>query len=167
MCIRDSYCLRPWPWLLVALVAITAYPDLRSLEDPGVGYPMLIRDIAPSGLRGVMIVAFLAAYMSTISTQINWAASYLVGDFYRRFVRPEADERKLARVSRVTSIFVIGVGIVASWLMRHLAVDEAWKILAALGAGTGGVFMLRWFWWRINAWSELSAMPSRRAPTRR
>jgi Na+/proline symporter len=152
------YCLRPWPWLLVALVALTAYPDLRGLEDPGVGYPMLIRDIAPSGLRGVMIVSFLAAYMSTISTQINWAASYLVGDFYRRFLRPGADERNLARVSRVVSGGLIGVGIAATWLMRRLAVDEAWKLLAALGAGTGAVFMLRWFWWRINAWSELSAM---------
>jgi Na+/proline symporter len=152
------YCLRPWPWLLVALVALTVYPDLRALPDPGVGYPMLIRDIAPSGLRGLLIVAFLAAYMSTISTQINWAASYLVGDFYRRFLRPEADERNLARVSRLTSVGVIGVGIAATWMMRHLAVDEAWKLLAALGAGTGAVFMLRWFWWRINAWSEISAM---------
>jgi Na+/proline symporter len=154
------YCLRPWPWLLVALVALTTYPGLRDLPDPGIGYPMLIRDIAPAGLRGLMLVAFFAAFMSTLSTQINWAASYLVGDFYRRFLRPDADEKHLARVSRGTSFLVLAVCVGASWLMRGLAVDEAWKLLAALGAGTGAVFMLRWFWWRINAWSELSAMIS-------
>jgi Na+/proline symporter len=96
--------------------------------------------------------------MSTISTQVNWAASYLVGDFYRRFIRPDADEQHLTLVSRLVTVFVLVVGVVASWLMRDIAVDEAWKILAALGAGTGAVFMLRWFWWRINAWSEISAM---------
>jgi solute:Na+ symporter, SSS family len=154
------YCLRPWPWLLVALVALATYPELRGLPDPGVGYPMLIRDIAPAGLRGLMLVTFFAAFMSTISTQINWAASYLVGDFYRRFLRPDADEKHLARVSRVMSFLVLVVCVASGWLMRNLAVDEAWKLLAALGAGTGAVFMLRWFWWRINAWSELSAMIS-------
>jgi Na+/proline symporter len=152
------YCLRPWPWLLVALAALAVYPDLRALPDPGVGYPMLIRDIAPAGLRGVMLVAFLAAYMSTISTQINWAASYLVGDLYLRFIRPVVDASRLASLSRRASILVTLFGVAASWLMRDVAVDEAWKILAALGAGTGAVFMLRWFWWRINAWSEISAM---------
>ncbi|HLE70282.1 MAG TPA: sodium:solute symporter family protein, partial [Vicinamibacteria bacterium] len=152
------YCLRPWPWLLVALVALAIYPDLRSLPDPGVGYPMLIRDIAPPGLLGIMLVAFLAAYMSTISTQINWAASYLVGGLYLRFLKPDADETRLARVSRWASVLVTVFGVAASWLMRDLAVDEAWKLLAALGAGTGAVFMLRWFWWRVNAWSEISAM---------
>jgi Na+/proline symporter len=152
------YCLRPWPWLLVALVALAVYPDLPSLPDPGVGYPMLIRDIAPAGLRGVMLVAFLAAYMSTISTQINWAASYLVGDLYLRFVSPGADESRLGTVSRWASVLITIFGVASSWLMRDIAVDEAWKILAALGAGTGAVFMLRWFWWRINAWSEISAM---------
>jgi Na+/proline symporter len=152
------YCLRPWPWLLVALVALAVYPDLRSLPDPGVGYPMLIRDIAPPGLLGILLVAFLAAYMSTISTQINWAASYLVSDLYLRFLKPDADESRLATVSRWASVLVTLFGVAASWLMRDLAVDEAWKLLAALGAGTGAVFMLRWFWWRINAWSEISAM---------
>ncbi len=152
------YCLRPWPWLLVALAALATYPDLRSLPDPGVGYPMLIRDIAPAGLRGIMLVAFLAAYMSTISTQINWAASYLVGDVYVRFIQPGADAPTLGSVARWASVLVTVFGVAASWLMRDIAVDEAWKILAALGAGTGAVFMLRWFWWRINAWSEISAM---------
>jgi hypothetical protein len=105
-----------------------------------------------------MLVAFLAAYMSTISTQINWAASYLVSDLYLRFLNRDADESRLAAVSRRASVLVTVFGIAASWLMRDLAVDEAWKLLAALGAGTGAVFMLRWFWWRINAWSEISAM---------
>ena len=152
------YCLRPWPWLLVALVALAVYPELRLESDPGVGYPMLIRDIAPAGLRGVMLVAFFAAFMSTISTQVNWAASYLVGDFYRRFVRPDATERHLTRMSRVASVVVLVICAGSSYWMRGIAVDEAWKLLAAIGAGTGGVFMLRWFWWRINAWSEISAM---------
>ncbi len=152
------YCLRPWPWLLVALTALAVYPNLRELEDPGVGYPMLIRDLAPAGLRGIMLVTFFAAFMSTISTQINWAASYLVGDFYRRFLKPDADEKHLTRVSRLATIGVIVVCTGSSWLMRGIAVDEAWKFLAALGAGTGAVFMLRWFWWRVNAWSEISAM---------
>jgi Na+/proline symporter len=152
------YCLRPWPWLLVALAALVTYPELRALPDPGVGYPMLIRDIAPAGLRGIMLVAFLAAYMSTISTQINWAASYLVGDVYLRFIEPKADERTLGSAARWASILVTACGVAATWLMRDIAVDEAWKILAALGAGTGAVFMLRWFWWRINAWSEISSM---------
>jgi uncharacterized sodium:solute symporter family permease YidK len=105
-----------------------------------------------------MLVVFFAAFMSTLSTQINWAASYLVGDFYRRFLEPEADARHLTRVSRLTTLFVMGVCMGSAWLMRGIAVDEAWKFLAALGAGTGAVFMLRWFWWRINAWSEISAM---------
>ena len=152
------YCLRPWPWLLVALCALAVYPDLRQLDDPGVGYPMLMRDIAPVGLRGVMLVVFFAAFMSTLSTQINWAASYLVGDFYRRFWNPDADERHLTRASRLATVFVMVVCAGSSWIMRGIAVDEAWKFLAALGAGTGAVFMLRWFWWRINAWSEISAM---------
>jgi Na+/proline symporter len=151
-------CLRPWPWLLVALVALATYPDLRSLPDPGVGYAMLIRDIAPAGLRGIMLMAFLAAYMSTISTQINWAASYLVGDVFQRFIRPSADQATLGSVARWASVLVTGFGVTASWLMRETPVDEAWKILAALGAGTGAVFMLRWFWWRLNAWSEISSM---------
>lgn len=152
------YCLRPWPWLLVALTALAVYPDLRELPDPGVGYPMLIRDLAPAGLRGTMLVVFFAAFMSTLSTQINWAASYLVGDFYKRFLKPEADEKHLTRVSRLTTLLVMLVCMGSAWIMRGIAVDEAWKFLAALGAGTGAVFILRWFWWRINAWSEISAM---------
>lgn len=152
------YCIRPWPWLLVAFVALALYPDLQHLADPGVGYPRIIRDIAPDGLRGIMLVTFFAAFMSTISTQMNWGASYLVGDFYRRFLRPDAGDAHLTWASRVASIVVLGVGAGAAWIMKDVSVDEAWKFLAALGAGTGAVFMLRWFWWRINAWTEIASM---------
>lgn len=152
------YCVRPWPWLVVAFAALALYPDLRSADDPGIGFPAVIRDLAPPGLRGLMLVAFFAAFMSTISTQVNWGASYLVNDVYKRFLRPDAGDRRLTRVSRIASLLVLGVGSIAAWLMRDISVDEAWKLLTALGAGTGAVFMLRWFWWRINAWTEITAM---------
>ncbi|UCE17204.1 MAG: Na+:solute symporter [Gemmatimonadota bacterium] len=152
------YCLRPWPWLLIGFVAIAYYPDLRSMEKPGNGFAMVIRDFAPNGIRGLMLIAFFAAYMSTISTQVNWGASYLVSDFYKRFIRKNASDQHLTGVSRLASILILICGGIAAWFMRSISVDEAWKLLAALGAGTGAVFMLRWFWWRINAWSEISAM---------
>ena len=152
------YCVRPWPWLIVAFAALALYPDLRAMDDPGVGFPSVIRDLAPAGLRGLLLVAFFAAFMSTIATQINWGASYLVNDFYRRFIRPDADDRHLTRMSRAASVLMLVLGAVAAWIMRGISVDEAWKLLAALGAGTGAVFMLRWFWWRINAWTEIVAM---------
>lgn len=152
------YCVRPWPWLLVAFAALAMYPDLRSASNPDAGFPMVMRDLAPVGLRGLLLVAFFAAFMSTISTQMNWGASYLVNDFYKRFVRPGASERHLTHVSRLASLLILIIGSAAAWLMRDVSVDEAWKFLAALGAGTGAVFMLRWFWWRINAWSEIASM---------
>jgi SSS family transporter len=152
------YCVRPWPWLLVAFAALAMYPDLRGASNPDAGFPMVMRDLAPVGLRGLLLVAFFAAFMSTISTQMNWGASYLVNDFYKRFVRPEASERHLTRASRLASLLILIIGSGAAWLMRDISVDEAWKFLAALGAGTGAVFMLRWFWWRINAWSEIVSM---------
>ncbi len=158
------YCLRPWPWIIVAFVALAIYPELRQnyLADhdfkPDVGYPMVIRELAPPGLLGLMLITFFAAFMSTISTQMNWGASYLVRDVYQRFVRPQASDRHYARVSRIASILVLTAGGVAAWIMRDKSIDAIWNILLALGAGTGAVFMLRWFWWRINAWSEIVAM---------
>lgn len=158
------YCLRPWPWILVAFVALVMYPELRQnwLADnnfkPEKGYPMVIRDLAPAGLRGLMMVTFFAAFMSTISTQLNWGASYVVRDVYQRFLNPGASDRHYARASRVASVLVLLAGGVAAWIMRDKSIDTIWNILLALGAGTGAVFMLRWFWWRINAWSEISAM---------
>ncbi|MDK2971105.1 MAG: solute:Na+ symporter, family [Candidatus Sumerlaeota bacterium] len=154
------YCVRPWPWLLVAFAAIAKYPDLLTLENKGVGFPRIMRDLLPSGLRGLLLVAFLAAFMSTLSTQINWGASYLVSDVYKRFMRPDATDRQLAVASRWASLLVLLAGGASAFVMvyKDVSVDTAWKLLAALGAGTGAVYMLRWFWWRINAWAELSAM---------
>ncbi|MGI9429628.1 MAG: sodium:solute symporter family transporter, partial [Bythopirellula sp.] len=122
------------------------------------GFAMVIKDFAPAGLRGLMLVAFFAAFMSTISTQLNWGASYLVNDVYKRFLAPKAEEAELTRAGRIASVLVLSIGAVASFLMKDISVDVAWKFLAALGAGTGAVFMLRWFWWRINAWTEITAM---------
>jgi len=161
------YCVRPWPWLMVAFVALALRPELRDWAldadpqtDPGEGFPWVMRELAPAGLRGLLLVSFFAAFMSTISTQINWGASYLVNDVYRRFIRPGASDRQLAKASRWMSVAVLCFGGVAAYLMRDVPVDQAWKILAILGAGTGAVFMLRWFWWRINAWTEIAAIAS-------
>ena len=169
------YCLRPWPWVLVAFAALALYPELRAdhvaghspgdvladgrkVLDPGAGYPMVIRDLAPSGLRGLMLVTFFAAFMSTISTQMNWGASYLVKDVYQRFMKPEASDAHYANAARVASVIVLVCGGIATWRMKDFSIDTIWNILLALGAGTGAVFMLRWFWWRINAWSEIVGM---------
>ena len=158
------YCVRPWPWLIVALAALAMYPELRQQElvdpsfDSGIGFPRVIRDLSPPGLRGLLAVTFFAAFMSTLSTQINWGASYLVRDVYQRFMRPDASTRQLTVASRWASVIVLVAGAVASILMFGKSVDAAWQLLLALGAGTGAVFMLRWFWWRINAWSEISSM---------
>jgi len=155
-----NYCLRPWPWILVALAAVAMHPDLRTAKDPGLGYPMLIRELAPVGLRGLLLVTFAAAFMSTISTQMNWGASYLVNDVYRRFVKPQATQRELMNASRLASAIVLLLGGATAWFLvvRGISVDDAWAFLAALGAGVGTVFLLRWFWWRINVWSEIAAM---------
>jgi SSS family solute:Na+ symporter len=163
------YCVRPWPWILVAFAALALHPELRTwaladgtqdLPSPGSGFPMLIRELAPSGLRGLLLVTFFAAYMSTISTQMNWGASYLVNDLWRRFVAPDADDRRLVAASRGASLVVMALGGIASWLMLRFRItpDAAWAYLAALGAGLGSVFILRWFWWRVSAWSEIAAM---------
>lgn len=161
------YGLRPWPWIMVAFAALALHPELRtnyladSRFDPGVGYPMLMRELCPPGVAGLMIVTFFAAFMSTISTQMNWGASYLVQDFLvPLFPKLAEDERRLLQASQVISVLILIEGAVVSWIMveQQVSVDDAWKLLAALGAGTGLVFMLRWFWWRINAWSEIVAM---------
>ncbi len=161
------YGLRPWPWILVAFAALALHPELRSNWladknfDPGIGYPLLMRELCPPGIAGLMIVTFFAAFMSTISTQMNWGASYLVQDFLvPMFPKMAADEKRLLRASQYISILVLVEGAFASWIMveKNVSVDDAWKLLAALGAGTGLVYILRWFWWRINAWSEIVGM---------
>lgn len=163
------YCLRPWPWLLVAFAAMALYPEVRELTQDetlgaklgttaGAGFVWVMRDLSPPGLRGLMLVTFFAAFMSTISTQMNWGASYLVRDVYQRFVNPNATDKQLTTASRALSILVLFSGAVASYFLLGKDIGEIWKILLALGAGTGAVYMLRWFWWRINAWSEIVAM---------
>ena len=147
------YALRPWPWILTALVAVVLYPTLR---DPEVGYIQVMIRHLPASLRGLMLAGFAAAYMSTIGTHINLGASYLINDFYRRFLNRDAAEPHYVEASRVATIVVTLLAAIATYFMS--SIEVAWKFLISVGAGAGLVFMLRWFWWRINAWSEISAM---------
>jgi Na+/proline symporter len=147
------YALRPWPWILVGFVAALQYPGLANPEE---GYVRVMVDILPSPYKGLLLAAFAAAYMSTISTHLNWGASYLVNDFYLRFVRPDASPRAQVMASRLATVFMMVASLVVMSFLS--SVEQGWKILIGLGAGTGLVFILRWYWWRVNAWSEISAM---------
>lgn len=147
------YALRPWPWIVTGLATVVLYPTLQDKES---GYVHAFVDLLPSPWRGFMLAGFAAAYMSTIGTQLNWGASYLVNDVYKRFIRPRAAERHYVAVSRAATILLFLGSIVVTWQLQ--SIEQAWKFLIALGAGTGLVYMLRWYWWRINAWSEISAM---------
>jgi Na+/proline symporter len=147
------FAIRPWPWILVALASLILFPGL---EDPETGYVRVMIAYLPAFLRGVMLAAFAAAYMSTIATQLNWGASYIVNDFYRRFLKPDATDRHYVRVSKWTTVLLTVVSAVVTFYMTSIA--GAWKMLIVTGAGTGLVLLLRWYWWRINAWSEISAM---------
>jgi Na+/proline symporter len=160
------YALRPWPWILVALCSLIVFPDLASLQtafphiDPSVvrddlAYPAMLTFL-PHGVLGLVIASLAAAYMSTISTHLNWGASYVTHDVYRRFVRPDASERQLVRVGRLTTVLLMGAAALLALLLENAL--QAFQILLQIGAGTGLLFLLRWFWWRINAWSELAAM---------
>jgi solute:Na+ symporter, SSS family len=147
------YALRPWPWILVGFVGMLRYPGLANPED---GYVHVMVDILPSPFRGLLLAAFAAAYMSTISTHLNWGASYLVNDVYLRFIKPDASTRAQVTASRLaTAVLMVSSLVVMGFLS---SVEQGWKILIGLGAGTGLVFILRWYWWRVNAWSEISAM---------
>src|SRR5215218_626478 len=147
------FALRPWPWILVGFVGLLRYPGLANPEE---GYVRVMVDILPSPFKGLLLAAFAAAYMSTISTHLNWGASYLVNDVYLRFVKPDASPRAQVRASRLaTAVLMVSSLVVMGFLS---SVEQGWKILLALGAGTGLVFILRWYWWRVNAWSEISAM---------
>jgi Na+/proline symporter len=149
------YAIRPWPWILTALASIVLYPTLVDKES---GYVRTLMDprVFPVSLRGVMLAAFAAAYMSTIGTQLNWGASYVVNDVYRRFLRRSRTEREYVVVSQGVTV---GLMLLSIYVTLHLAsIEQAWKLLIVTGAGTGTVLLLRWFWRRINAWSEVSAM---------
>lgn len=146
------YCLRPWPWIVVALAALVLFPGL---EDPREGYVLVMRETLPPGLLGLLFAAFLAAFMSTVATQLNWGVSYLVNDFWRRFVRPGADERYYVRVSRVLTFVLAVVSVFVT--TRLASISQAWSLVITASAGLGLVLILRWYWWRVNAWSELTA----------
>jgi SSS family solute:Na+ symporter len=153
------YAIRPWPWILVALVAVVQFQnDPAFISDPESGYIRVMLAHTPIALRGLMVAAFAAAYMSTIGTQLNWGASYLVSDLYRRFLKKSQTESHYVRISQLATVLLMLCSAVASFYME--SISGAWKFLMALGAGTGLVYILRWFWWRINAWSEISAMTS-------
>ncbi len=147
------YALRPWPWILVALSSTVLYPGL---ENPRQGYVMAILDLLPPGLTGLLLAGLAAAYMSTISTQLNWGASYLVNDLYARFLHRGEGEAHLIRVSRAATLVLMLASLVVTYFMS--SIEGAWRFLLAIGAGTGLVLILRWYWWRINAWSEIAAM---------
>jgi Na+/proline symporter len=147
------YALRPWPWIITGLATIVLYP---TLQDKEAGYVHAFVDLLPTPWRGFMLAGFAAAYMSTISTQLNWGASYLVNDFYRRFLKPDGTEAHYVAMSRWATVFLFGASVLVAWQIG--SVERAWRFLLALGAGTGLVLILRWYWWRINAWSEISAM---------
>jgi Na+/proline symporter len=147
------YAVRPWPWVLVALTSLILFPGLK---DPETGYIRVMIAYLPPSLRGLMVAAFAAAYMSTIATQLNWGASYIVNDFYRRFLKPKADDHHYVVVAQLATILLTFVSAGVTFYMD--SISGAWKLLIVTGAGTGSVLLFRWYWWRINAWSEVSAM---------
>ena len=162
------YCIRPWPWILVALAVIIVYPDPHNFTADQLvdfhrhKYVMAMRDYLPAGLRGLLLVTFLAAYMSSVSSQLNWGASYLVNDFYKRFLRPEKSfatvqkaQTNYVLVSRLSTLFIMGFCLFAT--MQMTSISGAWSFVIECGAGLGLVLILRWYWWRINAWSEITA----------
>ena len=160
------YALRPWPWILVALASLILYPDLASLQTafPNVEESKLGHDLAysamltklPSGLLGLVLASLGAAYMSTISTHLNWGSSYIVNDFYKQKINRNASEKQLVNVGRLSTIFLMAFSALFALFLTNAL--QLFDIILMFGAGTGLIFILRWFWWRINAWSEISAM---------
>jgi Na+/proline symporter len=147
------YVVRTWPWILVALVALVLYP---ALADPEIGYVRLMLDFLPAGLLGLVVASFLAAFMSTVSAQINWGASYIVNDLYARWVHPAADDRERVWVGRLASTVVVALAAAAAFFTQDIG--TVFRFMIAIGTGPGAVLILRWFWWRVNAWAELAAM---------
>ena len=150
------HAVRPWPWILVALASLVAIPNLPNPANPGEAYALMIRDFAPPGLMGLMVATFLAAFMSTMDTQLNLSSAYIVNDFYRRFIRPKGPERHYVMISRLASVVVMIIGVLIA--VKFTSVLNLWNFLISFSSGVGLIFLLRWFWWRINAWSEVSAM---------
>ncbi len=149
------YAVRPWPWVIVALCSLVMFPDLDASQK-GVGFVMMVGQVMPAGLVGLMLAAFLAAYMSTIATQLNWGCSYIVNDLYRPFLRPGADEKYYVGVSRITTVALMLLSLVVTAKLE--TITGAWQFILECSGGIGLVLILRWFWWRINAWSEITAL---------
>jgi Na+/proline symporter len=147
------YAVRTWPWIIVALVAMVLYPDL---EDKELGYPKLMLDFLPPVMLGLVVTSLIAAFMSTVSTSINWGASYLTSDIYRRFMKPDASQAELVTIGRISSVLVTILGAIAA--LNSTDITSVFRLVIAIGTGPGLVLILRWFWWRINAAAELAAM---------
>src|ERR1700687_4729208 len=143
------YAVRPWPWILVALASLILFPNL---SDPETGYIRVMIDYLPPALRGLMVAAFAAAFMSTIATQLNWGASYLINDFYRRFWKKDKSDQHYVAASQWATVMLTVISAIVTFFMGSMS--GAWKLLIVTGAGTGGVLLLRWYWWRIHAGSE-------------
>jgi SSS family solute:Na+ symporter len=160
------YALRPWPWILVALASLVIFPDLAALQrafpdiNPAIikndlAYPAML-SLLPNGFLGLVVASLIAAYMSTVSTQLNWGSSYLVHDFYHRFINPDAGEKKLVMIGRITTFILMVLSALLALALQNAL--QVFQILLQVGAGTGLIYILRWFWWRINAVSEITAM---------
>lgn len=147
------YVVRAWPWILAALAALVVFPGL---EDPEMGYPLLMLRYLPAGVLGIVVASFVAAFMSTVSTQINWGASYVVNDLYARFVDAGASQRRFVALGRLASMLIVAAGGAAAFYAKDIG--TVFRFMIAIGTGPGAVLILRWFWWRVNAWAELSAM---------
>ncbi|HEY6828486.1 MAG TPA: sodium:solute symporter family protein [Gemmatimonadaceae bacterium] len=151
------YALRPWPWIITGLATVILYPNgIGPNHDHEAAYVQSFVDLLPTPWRGFMMAGFAAAYMSTVATQLNWGASYLVNDVYRRFLNKDATQKHYVSMSRLATVLLFLLSTLVTW--RLSSVEGAWKFLLAIGAGTGLVLILRWYWWRINAWSEISSM---------
>lgn len=148
------YCIRPWPWIIVGLCALVLYPDLP-MSDKGSGYVKAMNDFLPSGLKGLMLAAFFAAYMSTIATHLNWGTSYFINDFYKRFIRKDENEKHYVLLSRIMTIVFMILSVIVTLFME--SISGVWSFVIECGAGLGLVLILRWFWWRVNAISEITA----------
>jgi solute:Na+ symporter, SSS family len=161
------YALRPWPWILVGLASLVVFPDIASMADkyPDVpaqyiqndfAYPAMLREFLPAGLLGLVVASLIAAYMSTTASQLNWGSSYLVNDFYGRFYRPDATEKQRVRFGRISTVTLMISSVLLALVLQNSL--QAFQYILMIGAGTGLIYILRWFWWRINAYSEIAAM---------
>lgn len=150
------YCIRPWPWIVVGLASLVMFPNLPASQKED-GFVHVMNAVLPSGLKGLLIAAFMAAYMSTLSTHLNWGTSYLINDLYKRFIKPDSDERHYVLVSRIVTAVTAAFALYITFYVLE-SISGAWTFIIQCGAGTGFVLIMRWFWWRLNAWSEITSM---------